>query len=182
MSLALNLVSLLLSVLALIASTILLVRQTAFMRHANEIPVATELHQEFRSAEFQQAYVFVLDTLTSSCRPDSGISNLPREARLQCVKVAGLFTSLGGLVSLGLVDERYAVSLMGAQASRAWAILEQYIYNERKLRDDVEIYAFFEDLVCRARDNHPLAQAYGIRFRRITDFAREGTPSVAPPA
>lgn len=181
MSLSLNLISLFLSIAALVASTLLLIRQTAFMRHANEIPVAIDLHQEFRSAEFQQAYIFVLDTLATTCSSDMGISKLPTGARIQCTKVGGLFSSLGGLVVLGLVDERYAVSLMGVQASRAWAILEPYITNERQARGDTEIYAFFEDLVCRTRDKYPLTKAYGIRFRRMADGTQEQLPPTIPP-
>jgi hypothetical protein len=152
------------------------------MRHTNEIPVATELHQEFRSTEFQQAYVFVLDSFSSTFDPSSGISNLPTEARIKSTRVAGLFTSLGGLVTLGLVDERYAVSLMGVQASRAWVILEPYIIHERKMRDDAEIYAFFEDLVCRAKDNYHLTKAYGIKFRRMEDRRREQSQPTIPPS
>jgi hypothetical protein len=41
--------------------------------------------------------------------------------------------------------------------------------NERKIRGGTEIYAFYEDFVCRAKDNYPLTKAYDIKFRRIED-------------
>jgi hypothetical protein len=182
MSLALNLVSLFLSVAALATSTLLLVRQTTFMRHANEIPVAVDLHQEFRSSEFQQAYLFVLDSLQPAYDSSLGLSNLPTEARVLSTRVAGFFTSLGGLVVLGLVDERYAVSLLGTAAERAWAVLEPYIAQERRTRGDEAILAFYEDFVCRTKDRYPLASAYGMKFRRLADVAREQQPlPVVPP-
>lgn len=182
MSLTLTIISLLLSILAVATSTFLLVRQTIFMRHANEIPVSIELHQEFRSEEFQRAYIFVLNSLAPTYSPSLGLSNLPTEVRVQSTKVAAFFTSLGGLVSLGLVDERYAVALMGTLANRAWAVLGPYILCERQLRSDDEVLAFFEDFVCRVRENHPLAKAYGINFKRIPDPVNGQPLPVTPPS
>jgi hypothetical protein len=140
MSLALNLVSLFLSLSALGTSTFLLVRQRAFMRHANEIPVTIDLYQEFRSHEFQEAYGFVINSLASDYEPSSGISGLPEKARIPIIKVASFFTSLGGLVYFEMIDERLAVSLLGTAMHRTWDILEPYITREREIRGDDEIY------------------------------------------
>ena len=51
MSNALSIASLILSIIAVVTSTLFLVRQTIFMRHANEIPISVDLYQEFRSVD-----------------------------------------------------------------------------------------------------------------------------------
>jgi hypothetical protein len=152
------------------------------MRHANEIPVSIDLYQEFRSYEFQQAYGFVLRSLASDHDPSLGISGLPEEARFPSVKVASFFTSVGGLVCLGLVDERFAVSMLGTSAHRVWDILEPYIRHERGIRGDDDVLAFFEDFVCRTRDNYPPSRAYGLKFRKLANGARDKSSEIPSPS
>lgn len=169
MSIALNITSLLLSVVAVATSTLILVRQTVFMRHANEIPVSVELYQEFRSAEFQAAEEYVLKALLASNDQSIGLSNLPSEARNPSYRVAAFYSSIGALVTLGLVDERFAVSLLGDAAERDWRTLEPYIFRERQLCGDDYVFAFYEDFVCRIRENYPVTKAYGLKFKRVSD-------------
>jgi hypothetical protein len=169
MSNTLSIVSLILSVVAVATSTLFLVRQTTFMRHANEIPISVDLYQEFRSAEFQTAEEYVLKSLSGSHNPSIGLSNLPNEARNPSYRVAAFYSSLGALVALGLVDERFAVSLLGDAAERAWRTLEPYIFNERRICGDDYVFAFYEDLVCRTRENYPVTKAYGLKFKRVSD-------------
>ena len=173
MTLALNLIGILLSVAALSTSTVLLIRQTVFMRHANEISVSVTMYQEYRSAEFQAAQDYVLYSLAGSFDPAMGLSHLPSEARVPSSKVAAYYNSLGTLVTLGLVDERFAVSLLGIGANRTWNTLEPYIFKEREIRVDRDVWAFYEDFVCRARENLPLANSYGLKFKRVAS----GKPS-----
>jgi hypothetical protein len=169
MDTALGIASLLLSLIAVATSTILLVRQTVFMRHANEIPVSVDLYQEFRSAEFQTAEEYVLKALSVSHDPSIGLSKLPNEARNPSYRVAAFYSSLGALVALGLVDERFAVSLLGDAAERDWRTLEPYIFRERELCGDNYVFAFYEDLVCRVRMNYPVTDAYGLKFKRVSE-------------
>jgi hypothetical protein len=168
MSLTLSIAGLFLSVIAVATSTLLLVRQTAFMRHANEIPVLTDLYQEFRSAGFQSAQDYVRNSLTSACDPSLGISKLPDEARYSVRKVANFYTSLGALVALGLADEKFVVSLLGNPADRSWKVLEPYILRERDIQDNDDILAFYEDMVHWIRENFPVIEAYGIKLKRVT--------------
>lgn len=173
MTLALNLVSISLAVVALATSTVFVVRQTTFMRHGNEMPVSITLYQEYRSADFQRAQNYVLDSLAASFGPESGLSNLADEARIPSSQVAAFYTSLGALVALGLVDEKFAVSILGSAAHRTWNILEPYIFREREIRDDRDTLAFYEDFVCRTRENHPLTKAYGLKFKRVNSDGRQ---------
>lgn len=113
MNTVLAVASILLSLLAVATSTLLLVHQTLFMRHANEIPVSVDLYQEWRSAEFQTAREYLRKSLSSRHDSSTGLSALPKEARNPGYRVAAFYSSLGALVALGLVDERFAVSLLG---------------------------------------------------------------------
>jgi hypothetical protein len=172
MALALNLVGILLSLAALTASTVLLLRQTVFLRHANEISVSVTLYQEYRSAEFQEAERYVRNSLPGNFDSALGLSNLPAEANMPSSKVAAYYNGLGTLVNLGLVDERFAVSLLGIGANRTWNTLEPYIFQEREIRADWDFLVFYEDFVCRARDNRPLTNAYGLKFKRVGSGGR----------
>lgn len=168
MSLALSLAGVVLSVIAVLTSTLLLVRQTSFMRHANELPISIDLYQEYRSSDFQRSQYYVLNSLSTSVDPKLGFSNIEDdEARIACNKVATFFSSLGALVCLGLVDERFVVSLLGSAIHRVWNVLEPYILHERVTRDDNEIFVFFEDLEWRTRKNYMLAESYDIKFHRV---------------
>jgi hypothetical protein len=168
MNMALSIASLALSLIAIATSTLLLLRQTIFMRHANEMPVSVGLYQEFRSAEFQAAEEYILKSLPGDYDPSIGLSNLPTEARNPSYKVASFYSSLGALVTLGIVDERFAVSLLGDAAERDWRTLEPYIVRERELCGDEYVFAFYEDLVCRTRINYPVTKAYGLKFKKVS--------------
>ncbi len=168
MSLFLSLASLFLSVLAFITSTLLLMRQTVFMRHANEMPVTVDLYQELRSAEFQSAQDYVLQSLPKHDQ-SLGFSNLPDEARISAYRVAAFYTSLGALVALKVVDERFVVSILSKSVfNRVWKALYPYIVREREILDGTDFLAFYEDLKCRV-DDYPLAKSYGIKLRKVTD-------------
>jgi hypothetical protein len=169
MSLTLSIAGLFLSVIAVATSTLLLVRQTAFMRHSNEIPILTDLYQEFRTAEFQTAQDYVRNSLTLAYDPSLGISKLPDEARYAVRRVANFYTSLGALVALGLADEKFVVSLLGNPADRSWKVLEPYILREREIQDNNDILAFYEDIIYRIRENCPVIKAYGIKLKKLTN-------------
>ncbi|HEX3958851.1 MAG TPA: hypothetical protein VHZ03_19850 [Trebonia sp.] len=169
MSLGLSIAGLFLSVIAVGASTLLLVRQTAFMRHANEIPILTNLYQEFRSPDFQKAQDYVRNSLAPSFNSSLGISELPDEARYYVRKVANFYTSLGALIVLRLADEKFVISLLGNPADRTWKVLEPYILREREVQGNDDILAFYEDMVHRIRENYPVTKAYGIKVKRVTN-------------
>jgi hypothetical protein len=169
MNTALAIASIVLSLIAVATSSLLLVRQTLFMRHANEIPVSVDLYQEWRSAEFQTAREYIRKSLSSKHGPSIGLAALPGEARNPGYRIAAFYSSLGALVTLGLVDERFAVSLIGDAAEADWSILEPYIFRQREISGDGYIFAFYEDFVCRVRMNYPVTKAYGLKFKRVSE-------------
>jgi hypothetical protein len=133
MTSALSIASILLSLVAVAITTLFLARQTLFMRHANEIPVPVDLYQEWRTTEFQAARSYVRDSLSSSYEPSMGLARLPIEARNPTYKVAAFYSGLGALVAFGLVDERFAVSLLGDPAAADWTILEPHTFSQREI-------------------------------------------------
>jgi hypothetical protein len=159
MNSVLGIASIALSLIAVATSTLLLVRQTLFMRHANEIPVSVDLYQEWRTTEFQAARAYIRDSLSNNHKSSIGLEGLPSEARNATYKVAAFYSSLGALVALGLVDERFAVSLLGGSAEVDWTILEPYIFRQREINGSDYAFAFYEDFVCRVRMNYPLTEA-----------------------
>jgi hypothetical protein len=165
----LSIASILISLVAIATSTLLVVRQTLFMRHANEIPVSVELYQEWRSAEFQTARAYIRESLSSSYDSSMGLSKLPIEAYIPSYRVAAFYSSLGALVNLGLVDERFAVALLGGSAEADWRTLEPYILRQREMAGSDYVFAFYEDFVCRTRINYPITKAYGLRFKRVSE-------------
>jgi hypothetical protein len=74
---------------------------------------------------------------------------------------------------LGLAGERFVVAFLGTAANVTWDRLEPYVIREREIRGDGEILAFFEDFVCRIRENHPLEKAYGLELKKIVRGSRE---------
>ena len=53
-----------------------------------------------------------------------------------------------------------------------WNTVEPYIFQEREIRADRDFLVFYEDFVCRARDNRPLTNAYGLKFKRVGSGSR----------
>ncbi len=165
----LNILALGISILSLVITALLAARQGALMRHTNELPLLVEFSQEFRSQQFQEAETYVLQQLSTKQPVNLGISNLPDEAKLEATTVATFFATLGVYVAFGLADEKIAVSIFGYRTNRAWVALEPYILRERILRND-DLYAgYFEDLVCRIRDNWPPSVKYGLEVQRLRD-------------
>src|SRR5437879_724744 len=96
--------SLILSIVGVVAalgatgiSVLLVIRQIRFQRHANEVPIAITLGQEYRSEEFQLAQTYVL-LLAKEHDASLGVTDLPIEARHHVMRVANFFTWLAGLV------------------------------------------------------------------------------------
>ncbi|MEV5568713.1 hypothetical protein AB0L06_01575 [Spirillospora sp. NPDC052269] len=151
----LSIVSLALSTFSVITSVVLLSRQTTFIRQSNHLPVSVDLAREFRSDDFLEAQNYVVNTLKTEHSPDAGVSELPLEARKAIDKVTSYFTGLGAMVAQGILDEPFATNFMGYRANLIWIALEPYILRERSLRNDSDYLIFYEDLICRIRENWP---------------------------
>jgi hypothetical protein len=169
----LSVVSLVISLVSLLTAARLAVRQSALMRHANELPIFIELTQEFRSPDFQHAEEYVLRKLATEHSPDLGISNLPEDAKVAVSTVLTFFSTFGAYIAFGLADEKIVISIFGYRANRAWVALEPYILGERKLRNDDYHAGYFEDLICRVRDNWPPLVKYKLEVRRLDDEGKK---------
>jgi hypothetical protein len=167
-SLTLSITGLAISLITVGISTVLVARQIRFQRHANQVPVVISLGQEYRSDDFQRAQDYVVNTLRSEHDPSSGISGLPDQARHDVRQVSTFFTNLGTLVFLGMIDEEFAIGFLGYRARNDWEALEPYIVQERQLTNNPDLLVFFEDLVCRVRENGPVIDAYPSRLKRVT--------------
>ena len=97
-SLILSLIGIVVSLGAVAVSALLVIRQIRFQRHANEVPIAISMGQEYRTAEFQQALNYVTITLAEEHHVGLGLTNLPGDAGEHALRVARFFTWLSGLV------------------------------------------------------------------------------------
>ena len=178
MSLFVNVASLLASLVALAVSAVLVGRQSTIMRHANEVPLLLESFKEYRSAEFQRNEHYVVHQLGRDHAPELGVTGLPEEARIPAQALVTFFNVLGTLLVFDMADEAVIVPFFGFRVRTAWSALAPYVSHERKIRDDDFYGAFFEDLACRARDNHPHRTAYELSLRRVPE--PEGTEGDEP--
>lgn len=167
-SLVLSITGLALSVVATGVSAFLVIRQTRFQRHANQVPVAITLAQEYRSEDFQLALDYVLHVLPVRHDSNLGISHLPEEGRRNARQVAAFFTTLAGLVFFDVVDEEFAIGFFGNRANGAWDVLEPYIVQERSQERNPDFVVFFEDLICRVRERGPAVETYRLKLRKVT--------------
>jgi hypothetical protein len=169
-SLILSIIGIALSLVATGISTFLVVRQTRFQRHANQVPVAITLAQEYRSEDFQVALDYVLHVLPTRHDSRLGISHLPEEGRRHARRVSAFFTTLAGLVFFDIVDEEFAIGFFGNRAKGAWDALEPYIVQERAQENNPDFVVFFEDLVCRVSERGPAVAAYRLKLKKLALF------------
>lgn len=167
-SLVLSVIGLLVSLIAAGISSFLLIRQITFQRHANQVPVAISLGQEYRSDDFQRAQDYVLNVLPSEHEPTSGVTRLPDEARRNVLRVITFFTGLGNLVFFDIADEEFVIGFLGNRIAKTWEVLEPYIAQERALENNPDFLVFFEDLVCRILERGPAIDAYHFKLKRLT--------------
>jgi hypothetical protein len=166
-SLFLSIVGVAISLAAVGVSAFLVIRQIKFQRHANQVPVAVSLGQEYRSEDFQLAQDYVLNVLPTEHEASLGVTGLPGEARRRVLQVVAFFTGLGGLVFFDIADEEFVVGFLGNRIERAWHALEPYIVQERILENNPDFVVFFEDLVCRIRERGPAVDAYRSKLKRL---------------
>jgi hypothetical protein len=168
----LNIASLVAALFAVALSTRLALRQSAIMRHANEVPLLMETFKEYRSPLYQRHEHYVATVLAQDNASDLGITGLPEEARIASTSIITFFNIMGAVLIFDMTDEAVVVPLLGYRANRAWVTLEPYIRSERQRRGDDTFAAYFEDLVCRFRDHQPPLQAYKVRTRQLPSDPR----------
>jgi hypothetical protein len=164
---SLNVASLMAALFAVAISSWLAMRQSAIMRHANEVPLLTETFKEYRSPAFQRNEHYVVTKLAEENPPELGISCLPEEARIAATSLITFFNIMGSVLVFNMIDEALVVPLLGYRANQDWMALEPYILTERRRRAHDAFASYFEDFVCRCRDHQPPMQAYGVRLRQL---------------
>ena len=183
LSLAVNLVAVVISVSAVVASSLFAVRQLRSMRRSDDTLVAIELlTRECRTTEFLQSEDYVLHELPKT-PPEGGIGALPAEARQHVSRVGLYYSSLGFLAVFGGLQEKMVVSLMPWRVRRAWFALEPYIMAERAVRSPTH-FSFFEHLVCMVAEADLAEIHQSLQLRRIgsrsAEFSRAIQPRPAP--
>jgi hypothetical protein len=104
-------------------------------QRSNTLPVMSSLIDEFRSPDFHQSLLHLLEEMGSRA-PDGGFDRLPRKLRNDAYKVCYLFEYLGALVAYGLVNEDILLSLMATPIKQVWTVMKPVIDGERKHRTD----------------------------------------------
>ncbi|MET9888847.1 hypothetical protein ABZZ47_01290 [Streptomyces sp. NPDC006465] len=154
-SLAINLVSLLISLIALAISAYLAHRQASAAHGANLIPVIFNSFREWRQPDFVQTQKYILASLSIDHDAEMGLSGIPEPLQSQIDKVAIFYDDLGKLVAYRALDWKIVVGTFGVTTVKVWAELRPFIYREREIRGTRHM-ACFEDLACRAKDNPPV--------------------------
>ncbi|MET9900787.1 hypothetical protein [Streptomyces sp. NPDC006446] len=128
----LNFVAISLSVLALLSSTYFAFQQVSSMKRANYLPAYLELLNEFRSATFHQHHWYITNRLAAEHDPDLGISGLPSEAQEAIYDVAFFLHNFVVLRRLGIIDDRYLMTLNN-RVIRTWEAIGPFVRREREL-------------------------------------------------
>jgi hypothetical protein len=177
-----NALSLAFSVAAVVISAIFAIRQSRLMRHSNLLPVVVEIFKEFRDPTFKEHLNYLQHRLWDEHPPsNAGTSELPEEARVHVMTVAGFFNTVGLLVAYGVIDDLIPGSAMGGSILRAWSRIAPYIENERQRRNDPNYHMYFEDLARRALDVPPSALRTRLKLRSMpSEWFFEGWEGYSP--
>ncbi|WP_141746854.1 DUF4760 domain-containing protein [Streptomyces agglomeratus] len=149
LSLALNLLAVLVAVVALATSVAVSRRQLRLAQNSNVLPIIIELFRETREPEFSHAIEYISTRLAAEHSPDNGYRSLPPEAKRHIRRVSLFYDDVGKLVAHGVVEERLVIGSYGLNIVSMWDVLAPYIYRERLLTSKAMLY--FEDLAARAK-------------------------------
>lgn len=140
----LNIVAIGLSVLALSSSTYFAFQQVSSLKRANYLPAYLELLEDFRSPTFHQHHRYVIQRLRAEHDPDLGISGLPAEAQEAVYDVAFFLHNFVILKRLGIIDDRYLMTL-NDRAVRTWEAIGPFVRRERELVPLPHLLQILED-------------------------------------
>ncbi|MFF3453672.1 hypothetical protein ACFYXH_04930 [Streptomyces sp. NPDC002730] len=149
LSLALNLLAVLVAAAALATSLAMSRRQLRLAQNSNVLPIVIQLFRETREPDFSQAIEYVARRLATEHPPDNGYRYLPDEAKRPIRRISLFYDDVGKLVAHGVVDEQIVIGSYGWNIVAMWDVLAPYIYRERELSSKAMLY--FEDLAARAK-------------------------------
>ncbi|MCZ7458917.1 DUF4760 domain-containing protein [Streptomyces sp. WMMC940] len=157
LSLALNLLAVLLSAVALVTSIAVSRRQLRLAQNSNVLPIILQLFKETRDPDFSRAIEYISHDLAREYPPDNGYRRLPPEVRKHVRRIGLFYDDVGKLVAFGVVDERLVIGSYGVNIVAMWDALSPYIHRERALSTKSMLY--FEDLAARAKTT-PMAAVH----------------------
>jgi hypothetical protein len=149
LSLALNLVAVLVAAIALATSVAVSRRQLRLAQNSNVLPIVLQLFKETREPEFSRAIEYISTRLAIEHAPDHGYRSLPPDVKRDIRRVSLFYDDVGKLVAFGVVEERLIIGSYGLNIVNMWDVLAPYIYKERMLTTRAMLY--FEDLAARAK-------------------------------
>jgi hypothetical protein len=121
-------------------------RTNFLMQHNNLAGILNDSFTEFRSLEFRKHIRYIENKLWDQCPPtkESGIFELPDEAKAHVLPVLNFFGHVGTLLANGMISDDLVASYMGPTALSAWKYLSPYIRNVQRRHPDYHV--FFENL------------------------------------
>jgi len=146
--------SLILSITALIISFLVALRQMQIAQQANTLAAVISLFREYRSHDFKEKIAYIHNSLKKNYKAEEGIWSMPEEDREKVLSVCHLCDTLGALVAHNIINENLVISYIGDSINGLWSSLEDYIVNEREIRNSA-YQQFFEHLVKRIREKPP---------------------------
>ena len=93
--------------------------------------------------------------MESTSPGNTGIDDLPEPAITHVGAVANFFGGVGIPLANGVIGDVLATQLYGSSVLEAWHTLAPYIRNERRRRNDENIYLYFENLAFVVSQNPP---------------------------
>ncbi|MBB5079508.1 hypothetical protein [Nonomuraea endophytica] len=140
----LNAVAIGLSVLALLSSVYFAFQQVTSMKRANYVPAYLALLDVFRSPTFHEHHRYVVQRLGAEHDPALGISGLPAEAQEAVYDVAFFLHNFVILERLGIIDDRYLMTL-NDRVVRTWQAIAPFVHRERELVPLPHLLQILED-------------------------------------
>ncbi|UUU40814.1 DUF4760 domain-containing protein [Streptomyces sp. NBC_00162] len=177
LSLALNLLAVLVALAALGTSVAVAQRQLRLAQNSNVLPIVIELFRETREPDFSQAIAYISTRLNTEHSHENGYRRLPPEALGHIRRVSLFYDDVGKLVAHGVVDEVLVIGSYGLNIVSMWDVLAPYIYRERALTTPAMLY--FEDLAARAKARPMSAVHTSIGLAQCPPWNGDG-PQTAP--
>jgi hypothetical protein len=102
-------------------------------RHSRFLPVITEIMTQFRSEEFRESMLRLVEAPARG-KQGRGFESLPEDVRDDAYRVCYLFDQVGIMVALGIISEDIVIGLAGTPAMRVWLAMKPAIESERAYR------------------------------------------------
>src|SRR5689334_12370597 len=125
-SLAINIISLLISLIALAISAYLAHRQASAAHGANLIPVISNSFREWRQPDFVLTQKYILTSLSLNHDANMRPSGIPEPLQSQIDTVAIFYDDLGKLVAYRALDWIIVIGTFGVTTVRVWDALKPF--------------------------------------------------------